>query len=121
MPQVEEGADPLRGQWLAHFILSPHNSDVIYHGMNYVFRSTDRGDTWIRISPDLSSNDVDRLGDIQFQTITALAESPIRQGLLYAGTDDGHVWVMQGPDVRWTEITSGMREDRFTTEIVASQ
>ena len=121
MPQVEEGADPLRGQWLAHFILSPHNSDVIYHGMNYVFRSTDRGDTWTRISPDLSDNDLDRLGDIQFQTITALAESPIRQGLLYAGTDDGHVWVMQGPDAGWTEITRGMHEDRFTTEIVASQ
>ena len=121
MPQVEEGADPLRGQWLAHFILSPHNADVIYHGMNYVFRSTDRGSTWMRISPDLSDNDVDRLGDIQFQTITALAESPIRQGLLYAGTDDGHVWVMQGPDSEWTEITSGMHPDRFTSEIVASQ
>lgn len=121
MPKVEEGADPLRGQWLAHFILSPHNADVIYHGMNYVFRSTDRGDTWMRISPDLSDNDVGRLGDIQFQTITALAESPIRQGLIYAGTDDGHVWVMQGPDAGWTEITSGMHEARFTTEIVASQ
>lgn len=121
MPQVEEGADLLRGQWLAHFILSPHNADVIYHGMNYVFRSTDRGDTWMRISPDLSDNDVDRLGDIQFQTITALAESPIRQGLLYAGTDDGHVWVMQGPDSEWTEITSGMHPARFTSEIVASQ
>ena len=121
MPQVEEGADPLRGQWLAHFILSPHNGDVIYHGMNYVFRSTDRGDTWMRISPDLSSNDRDRLGDIQFQTITALAESPLRQGLLYAGTDDGHVWVMQDSDEGWTEITDGMRPDRFTTEIVASQ
>ncbi len=121
MPQVEEGADPLRGQWLAHFILSPHNGDVIYHGMNYVFRSTDRGDTWMRISPDLSANDQDRLGDIQFQTITALAESPIRQGLLYAGTDDGYVWVMQNPEDGWTEITDGMHPGRFTSEIVASQ
>lgn len=121
MPQVEEGADPLRGQWLAHFILSPHNGDVIYHGMNYVFRSNDRGDSWMRISPDLSANDPDRLGDIQFQTITALAESPLRQGLLYAGTDDGHVWVMQGPDDGWTEITDGLHPGRFTSEIVASQ
>ena len=68
-----------------------------------------------------SSNDRDRLGDIQFQTITALAESPLRQGLLYAGTDDGHVWVMRDSDEGWTEITEGMRSDRFTTEIVASQ
>ena len=120
MPQVEEGADPLRGQWLAHFILSPHNGDVIYHGMNYVFRSNDRGDSWVRISPDLSANDPDRLGDIQFQTITALSESPLRQGLLYAGTDDGHVWVMQGPNDRWTEITEGLHPSRFTSEVVAS-
>lgn len=120
VPTVEEGAAPLRGQWLAHFILSPHDGDVLYHGMNHVFRSADRGETWMRISPDLSSNDPDRLGDIQFQTITALAESPLRPGLLYAGTDDGHVHVLEGPDADWVEITEGMHPERFTSEIVAS-
>ena len=120
VPTVEEGAAPLRGQWLAHFILSPHDGNVIYHGMNYVFRSTDRGDTWTRISPDLSSNDPAQLGDIQYQTITALAESPITPGLLYAGTDDGHVWVLRGPQSEWEEITEGMHPERFTSEIVAS-
>ncbi|NIV55485.1 MAG: hypothetical protein GWN48_07890, partial [Actinobacteria bacterium] len=85
MPRAEPGEPPLRGQWLAHFILSPHDPDVLYHGMQYVFRSPDRGETWERISPDLSHNDPDRLGDIQFQTITALAESPLAEGLLYAG------------------------------------
>jgi photosystem II stability/assembly factor-like uncharacterized protein len=120
VPTVEAGAAPLRGQWLAHFILSSHDGDVIYHGMNYVFRSTDRGETWMRISPDLSSNDPERLGDIQFQTITALAESPLRAGLLYAGTDDGHVHVLRGPGEEWVEITDGMHPERFTSEIVAS-
>jgi photosystem II stability/assembly factor-like uncharacterized protein len=120
VPLPDPGEPPLRGQWLAHFILSPHDPNTVYHGMNYVFRSTNQGDDWERLSPDLSSNDVDRLGDIQFQTITALAESPLTRGLLYAGTDDGHVHVMRNPESEWEEITSGLHADRFTSEIVAS-
>lgn len=120
MPRVEAGDPPLRGQWLAHFILSPHDPDVVYHGMQYVFRSRDRGETWDRISPDLSYNDPTRLGDIQFQSIVALAESPITEGLLYAGTDDGRVHVMRTSDAPWIEITEGLHPYRFTSEIVAS-
>lgn len=119
-PLPEPGEPPLRGQWLAHFILSPHDPNTIYHGMNVVFRSENRGDDWEQISPDLSHNDVDRIGDIQFQTITALAESPITEGLLYAGTDDGRVHVMRSPTSDWTDISAGLQGDRFTSEIVAS-
>jgi photosystem II stability/assembly factor-like uncharacterized protein len=120
VPLPDPGEPPLRGQWLAHFILSPHDPNTIYHGMNYVYRSTNQGDDWERISPDLSHNDPDRLGDIQFQTIVALSESPITQGLLYAGTDDGRVHVMRSPMSDWTEITDGMHPDRFTSEVLAS-
>ena len=120
VPLPEPGQPPLRGQWLAHFILSPHDPNTIYHGMNFVFRSRNRGDDWERISPDLSHADPARLGDIQFQTITALAESPLAEGLLYAGTDDGRVHVMRGPRAEWVEITEGLHPDRFTSEIVAS-
>lgn len=120
VPDAEPGEPPLRGQWLAHFILSPHDPDVVYHGMNYVFRSPDRGETWERISPDLSFDDPERLGDIQFQTVVALAESPIRPGLLYAGTDDGRVWSRRSPEGSWTEITDGLHPHRFTSEVVAS-
>jgi photosystem II stability/assembly factor-like uncharacterized protein len=120
VPLPDPGEPPLRGQWLAHFILSPHDPNTIYHGMNYVFRSTNQGDDWQRISPDLSHNDRDRLGDIQFQTIVAISESPITQGLLYAGTDDGRVHVMRSPMSGWTEITDGMHPDRFTSEVLAS-
>lgn len=120
VPLPEPGEPPLRGQWLAHFILSPHDPSTIYHGMNYVFRSRNQGDDWERISPDLSHNDARRLGDIQFQTVTALAESPLLQGLLYAGTDDGRVHVMRDEHSGWTEITGGLHPNRFTSEIVAS-
>ncbi|HSA95292.1 MAG TPA: hypothetical protein VLJ16_04525, partial [Acidobacteriota bacterium] len=57
LPVLYENEPPLRGQWLAPFILSPHNPNILYHGMQYVFRSLDRGDTWERISPDLTTND----------------------------------------------------------------
>ena len=119
-PLPDPGAPPLRGQWLAHFILSPHDPNTIYHGMNYVFRSTNRGDDWERISPDLSHDDPSRMGDIPFQTVVALSESPLRRGLLYAGTDDGRVHVMPGPDADWVDISAGLHPDRFTSEVVAS-
>jgi hypothetical protein len=88
--------------------------------MNFVFRSPNQGRDWERISPDLSHNDPERLGDIQFQTITALAESPLQEGLLYAGTDDGRVHVMRNPLGQWDDISTGLHPDRFTSEIVAS-
>ncbi len=119
VPLPEPGEPPLRGQWLAHFILSPHDPNTIYHGMNHVFRSTNRGDDWERISPDLSHDDPARSGDIPFQTITALAESPMAPGLLYAGTDDGRVHVRR-PGGEWVDISAGQHPDRFTSEIVAS-
>ena len=121
VPRAPDGEPAYRGQWLAHFIISPHNPRIVYHGMNHVFRSWNRGDSWEDISPDLSHNDPDRLGDIQFQTITALAESPFRFGLLYAGTDDGRVHVTRDGGDSWTEVSRGLHPDRFTSEIVASQ
>lgn len=119
-PVPAPGDPPLRGQWLAPFILSPHDPSTVYHGMNVVFRSENRGDDWEQISPDLSHNDPERLGDIPFQTVTALAESPMVEGLLYAGTDDGRVHVMRSADAGWTDVSAGLHPDRFTSEIVAS-
>lgn len=121
VPQAGEGEPPLRGQWLAHFIISPHDPNTLYHGMQYVFKSTDRGDSWERISPDLSHNDPSSLGDIQFQTIVALSESPLRRGLIYAGTDDGRVHATMHDGGEWNDISAGLHPDRFTSEVVASQ
>lgn len=119
-PRAPEGQLAWRGQWLAPFILSPHNPDVIYHGFNVLHRSMDRGDTWQRISDDLTHDDPERYGDIPFQTIYSIAESPLRFGLLYAGTDDGRVHVTRDGGREWTEITGDLSEDRFIAEIVAS-
>ncbi|MCK7477241.1 MAG: hypothetical protein M0C28_06885 [Candidatus Moduliflexus flocculans] len=108
LPVLYENETPLRGQWLAPFILSPHNPNILYHGMQYVFRSLDRGDTWERISPDLTTNDAATRGDIRYQTLFTISESPIKSGLLYAGTDDGRLWMTKDGGKAWTEITAGL-------------
>src|SRR5690606_16452297 len=98
----------LRWNWNTPFFLSPHNADVFYAGSNRVMKSTKRGDDMRPISPDLSKNDrakiavatqttggitPDVTGAEMYGTIVALAESPVQQGLLLAGTDDGNVWI----------------------------
>jgi hypothetical protein len=75
--------------------LSPHDDRVLYTGAQKVLRSGDRGDTWREISPDLTTNDaakIDGEGHVQYCAITTLAESPLRAGLLWVGTDDGRLW-----------------------------
>jgi photosystem II stability/assembly factor-like uncharacterized protein len=120
MPAMREGEPNLRGQWLAPFIISPHNPRVIYHGMNKLFRSLDRGDKWEAISPDLTANDPDRLGDIPYQTLMSISESPFEFGLIYVGTDDGHVWITRDAGENWDRIERGIPEGKFTSRIVAS-
>jgi photosystem II stability/assembly factor-like uncharacterized protein len=121
MPEAPEGEEPYRGQWLAPFLISPHNPRILYHGLNHLFRSMDRGENFERISPDLSHADPDRKGDIPYQTITAIAESPLRFGLLYAGTDDGRLHVSPDSGTSWREITGGLAGDRWIARVEASR
>jgi photosystem II stability/assembly factor-like uncharacterized protein len=119
-PRPAEGEKPMRGQWLAPFLLSPHNPSVVYHGFQYVHRSMDRGETWERISADLTANDTSRLGDIPYQTIYSLAESPLKFGLIYAGTDDGRVHVTRDGGRAWTRIAEELPGEKFIAELVPS-
>ena len=118
-PSAEEGK--LRGQWLAPFILSPSNPNILYHGMQYLFRSFDRGDTLTRISPDLTSPLPNELGDIPYHTIFAISESPIKFGLIYAGTDDGRVWGTKDGGKKWDEISAGLPYQKWVSRLVASE
>ena len=110
----------LRGQWVAPFILSPHNPRVLYHGMNYLFRSWDRGDKFEKISPDLTHNDPKKMGDIPYQTITTISESPFELGWLYVGTDDGRVHVTRDGGKHWESIENGIAPNRWISRVVAS-
>ncbi|MFQ6038532.1 MAG: hypothetical protein ACE5LV_07940, partial [Candidatus Aminicenantales bacterium] len=111
---------PLRGQWVAPFILSPHNPDIIYLGMQYLFRSRDRGDTWERISPDLTYNTPSEMGDIPYHTIFTISESPLKFGLVYVGTDDGKVHVTRDGGKTWKPIMKGLPTQKWVSRIVAS-
>jgi len=121
LPQRLPGEEPLRGEWVAPSLLSKHNPDIVYHGMQYVMMSKDKGDTWEFISPDLSYNDPAKKGDINYQTISVLDESPLRFGLLYAGTDDGRIWRTKDGGKNWTEIRNGAVPQKFVSRIIASE
>jgi len=118
--------DDLRAQWMAPIVVSPHRAATIYAGYQFVFRSRDRGATWDRISGDLTDNDPARMlrkssSEIPFQTIVALAESPRKPGLIYAGTDDGHLHVTMDDGKRWSEITAALRSRKWISRVVPSQ
>ena len=118
--------DHLRAQWMAPIIVSPHHPSTIYAGFQYVFRSLDRGATWERISDDLSDGDSSRMlrrssSEIPYQTVAALAESPRKPGLLYAGTDDGRLHVTMSGGKRWSELTAALRGRKWVSRVVPSQ
>jgi photosystem II stability/assembly factor-like uncharacterized protein len=121
VPVAAEGEPPLRGQWLAAFILSPHDSKTIYHGMQYLFKSTDQGETWAKISPDLTYNNPAHMGDVKHQTITTISESPVKKGLIYVGTDDGRLWLTMDDGEEWNEIVEGIATDRWISRVEASR
>ncbi len=95
----------LKYNFVAPYILSPHNSRTIYHGGNYLAKSTDRGDTWTMISPDLSVS-----ADSMKQSVAAGAveESRLKAGLLYVGTDHGAFWTSRDDGANWTEHSNGL-------------
>jgi hypothetical protein len=118
--------EDLRAQWMAPVVLSPHDPNTVYLGFQYVFRSTDRGDTWQRISPDLTGNDPKQMlprssSEIPYQTIVALEESPRVKGLIYAGTDDGKLHVTTDAGKTWTELTAHVPTRKWYSRVVPSQ
>jgi photosystem II stability/assembly factor-like uncharacterized protein len=90
-----------------------------------VFRSPNRGETWERISTDLSYNDPEKQGKLPFAIpyacLTALSESPLKKGLIYAGTDDGRVHMTNDEGENWEEITQGLPYNKHVSRIVASK
>jgi photosystem II stability/assembly factor-like uncharacterized protein len=118
-PKSPDENSSYRFNWLTPFLISPYNPQTLYLGGNKVFKSVDRGDNWQEISPDLTNKQhID--GDVPYATIVSLDESPIFPGLLYAGTDDGNVWLKKGVQANWEKINHGLPE-KWVTRIVASK
>ena len=112
-PVPKEGSEGFRFHWNAPLLLSHHDPTVLYLAGNRVFRLTERGDRWTIISPDLTTRDTSKVltvgsGAENHCTVYTLAESPLNKQILWAGTDDGKVWVTTNADAiapSWTDLT----------------
>ena len=139
-PQPEPGDPPERWNWDAPIVVSPHEHTRLYYASQRVWRSDDRGDSWTAISGDLSRG-LDRLkleymgatwgadavwdhGAMSYYgNITTLSESPLVEGFIYAGTDDGLIQVTEDGGQNWRKVEGikGVPERCFVNKIIASQ
>lgn len=129
------GAEKLehRFQWTSPLFISPHDPNTIYTAGEVMFKSTNGGQSWTQISPDLTRNDkakqkpsggsitLDITSVEYYDTIFTAAESPVKKGLLWAGTDDGLVHISQDDGQKWTNVTpKDMQEWSMISIIEAS-
>jgi photosystem II stability/assembly factor-like uncharacterized protein len=114
-PEVPEGQPSLRFHWNSPLIMSRHKPGTLYFAGNHVFRLVDRAERYAVISPDLSHNDPEKTrvvgsGAEVYGVVYSLSESPVQAGMLWAGTDDGRLWVTQDEDGKWMELTQNLPE-----------
>jgi len=141
MPEAKAGEPHYRFQWNSPVEVSVHDHKTIYYGGNYLFKSTDRGDSWTRLGGDLTTG-VDRNklqifgktpdkntlsrhdGVEEYPTITTLSESPLTPNVLWVGTDDGNVQVSRDGGTTWKNVAArvpGVPKGTYVTRVVASK
>ncbi|OLE58240.1 MAG: hypothetical protein AUG13_00065 [Chloroflexi bacterium 13_1_20CM_2_59_7] len=140
-PEAKAGEPHYRFQWNSPVAVSTHEHTTIYYGGNYLFKSTDRGDTWIRLGGELTIG-VDRNklqifgktpdkktlsrhdGVQEYPTITTLSESPLTANVLWVGTDDGNVQVTRDSGKNWKNVAAkvpGVPKGTYVSRVVASK
>ncbi|MEO6213973.1 MAG: hypothetical protein ABIP65_10135 [Vicinamibacterales bacterium] len=139
-PVSTDPKEEYRFNWSTPMVMSPHDPKVVYYGGNRLFRTTDGGQRWEVISPELTRNqDWKKLpvmgparsdatlsrddGVSDLGTITTISESPARAGLLYAGTDDGQVQVTIDGGKTWQNHTARFKlpGERWVSRVLASR
>lgn len=139
-PEPEDEKEVYRFNWNCPILISPHDPKTIYYGGNKLFISNDRGETWeatidlttrqdreklplMGVLPD--KNTLSRHDGIEFYgDITSISESPLKQGLLYVGTDDGNLQVSQDGGKTWNNLISkvpGVPKYTYVSRVVASR
>lgn len=138
-PEIGLNEAPLRWNWDAPLLISPHNNHTLYFAANRLFKSTDRGNSWNVISPDLSQgidrNELEVMGKVWsmdaiaknksttiYGNIVSLSESPLVAGLLYVGTDDGLIQVSDNDGQNWTRYNTfpGVPANTYVNDVKAS-
>ena len=105
-PQHQLGETPLRFNWQTPILLSKHNQDIFYIGANHLYRSLSKGDSLVVMSSDLTNGRV--AGNVPYGTLTTISESPLRFGMLYAGTDDGNIHRSNDGGYSWEQLNQTM-------------
>ncbi|MEO7431344.1 MAG: hypothetical protein ABIR62_04860 [Dokdonella sp.] len=119
MPNYNE---KLRWNWNTPIALSPHDPKTLYIGSQFLFRTRDHGQSWDRISPDLSTNDpakqkqeqsggvtIDNSAAETYTTIYSISESPKQPGVIWVGTDDGNVQLTRNDGASWTNVVKNIK------------
>jgi photosystem II stability/assembly factor-like uncharacterized protein len=139
-PQEAKGEAPYRWNWDSPLIISPHSHTRLYFAANNVFRSDDRGNTWKKVSGDLTRQ-IDRnklpvMGKVWgvdaiaknastsfYGNIVSLVESPVKEGVLYVGTDDGLLQITEDGGANWRKVEKfpGVPEMTYVSCLLASQ
>jgi photosystem II stability/assembly factor-like uncharacterized protein len=135
-PLQAKGDPKLRFNWNASLTLSPNKPDRVYIGSQFVHRSDDMGETWVKISPDLTTNDPakqqqeesgglsrDNSGAENHCTIFTIAESPLDENVIWVGTDDGNLQVTRDGGKTWTNVVGnvpGLPKNTMVHHIEAS-
>jgi photosystem II stability/assembly factor-like uncharacterized protein len=136
-PQEEEGEE-LRWNWNSPVIISPFDHKTLYFAANKLFKTTNRGNSWTKISGDLSQgidrNELEIMGKVWdegavaknastslYGNIVSLDESPVKKGLLYVGTDDGLIQISNNDGGNWTKISSfgGIPKNTYVSDLQA--
>lgn len=118
-PKSNKNEKPFRFNWQTPILLSSHNQDIVYFGSNYLHRSMNQGESWELLSPDLTKGINE--GNVPYGTITTIAESQLRFGLIYTGSDDGLVYVTRDGGANWNKISDSLPQDFWVSRVVASR
>ncbi len=128
--QTDPSKPPYRFIWETPIVISPHDSRTIYTGGQMLLRSSDRGDHWTEISPDLSTHPDDKIlpsseggvpGGIPWFAISSISESPLTKGLIWVGTSDGNVQVTPDDGTTWTNVTAAIAASRGRADAYVSR
>lgn len=127
-PKAPENMPPYRYTWNTPLVMSPHNNKCLYTGGQMLLRSQNQGDTWEEISPDLSTNNPEKIagkGHIMYCSISTISESPLAPGTIWVGTDDGRVHMTPDGGKTWKEFTrkiekQGVPRERWVSRVFAS-
>lgn len=117
-PKPDIGQPRYRFNWNTPVNMSHHNPDILYMGSQKIHRTMDRGDNWEELSDDLTE-DLHGDGNVPYSTITTIAESPLEFNVIWAGTDDGNIYVSRDAGTNW-QLVSESLPNRWISEIHAS-